>query len=178
MNRRTGRLLAAATVMAVVLAGCDSGPSQEEIMTSNTEVRAETRRLVDDAVEVLLAATADLAPEEVTGGIHESWSACTDAPYGPGDPPESITWRYYRSFRTPPDADVVARVGDLAPTFVERGWGARQGSLIETLRIDRFGSDDGYVLEVSGSIADDDEPSTLVVTVLSPCVPTPPDLEW
>ena len=178
MNARTGRLAAVVSIAALALAGCSTGPSPEEIMTSNTEARAEIQRLVDEAVEVVLAATADLEPEEVTGGVHESWSACSDAPYGPSDPPESVTWRYYRSFRTPPEADTLARVADLAAVFVERGWTTRQGTVNDFQRIEVFGNDDGYVLEVTGQLADGDEPPYLYVEVLSPCVPTPPDLEW
>ncbi len=178
MNPRTGRLAAAATVLVLTVGGCASGPSQEEIMADNTEARSEIRRLVDETVEVLLPATADLAPEEVTDGIHESWSACGDDPFGPSDPPESINWSYYRSFRTPPEADTPARVGEIAPAFLTRGWTARQGTVNDFQRIEVFSNDDGYVLELTGQLADDDEPSYLVVTALSPCVPTPPDLEW
>ena len=178
MNARAGRLAAVVSIAALALAGCSTGPSQEEIMTSNTEARTEIQRLVDEAVEVVLAATADLEPEEVTGGIHESWSACSDAPYGPSDPPESITWSYERWFETPAEVDTMALVGDLAPVFLDRGWAARQGSGTDTLRIDRFGNGDGYVLEVTGQLARGGEAPGIVVAVQSPCVPTPPDLEW
>ncbi len=177
MNTRTGRVLVA-VVVAVALAGCSSGPSQEEIMASNTEVRAETRRLVDEAVEVLLIATADLAPEEITGGIQESWSACGDDPFGPADPPESINWAYERAFVTAPDVDTAARVHEVAPAFLDRGWAQRQGTLNDFQRIERLGNDDGYFLSLTGQAADDEMPPALYVTVRSPCVPTPPDLEW
>ena len=178
MNARAGRLAAVVSIAALALAGCSTGPSQEEIMTSNTEARTEIQRLVDEAVEVVLAATADLEPEEVTGGIHESWSACSDAPYGPSDPPDQVNWSYYRSFRIPTEADTAARVADLAPVFVERGWVARQGTVNDFQRIEVFGNEDGYYLSVTGQFADGDEPPYLYVEVRSPCVPTPPDLEW
>ncbi len=177
MNTRTGRVLVAVAT-TLVLAGCSSGPSQEEIMTSNEQARAEIRRLVDEASEALLAATADLAPDEITGGIQESWSACGDDPFGPNDPPASINWAYERAFTTAPDADTAARVLEAVPAVVEHGWTAQRSIVNDFQRIERLGNDDGYILSLTGQLADDDEPPYIVVTVRSPCVPTPPDLEW
>lgn len=176
MTTCTGRLLIVVTIVLVAASGCsESGPTPEEIMTSNDEVRAENRRLVDEASELLLTALPDVELEEITGGVPESWSSCTDEPFGENNPPESVTWSYERGFRAQPDVGAAAQVSAVAALFLERGWNERLGSNTDRLRIDRFANAEGYMLSLTGHRPDDELPA-FYVTVDSPCVPAPPDL--
>jgi hypothetical protein len=180
-----GRRLAALGVVAL-LAGCASGPSQEQriadaIIANDTvadygaEVAARIREVFPD-----LDLTTGLDDPPHTG----RWTACSDEPYSDRyDSPDGSVWLNGDVYTIEPRQPTKPLIEPLAQSYVEDGWTVVSDDL-DDLVPGMSLRKEGFRLRIGGLTQDhlDQFPEAggrLTITFYSPCLYSPDNLtEW
>jgi hypothetical protein len=181
------RPVAATLTLALLLAGCATGPSQVERVTAVRQTWDTTRAYARDAetrIQDLLATHPDRTFTAAEINSHNgNWSPCDDSPYNDHwDGPDESFWLYTVGYDVEPRRPTVDLLEPLVQSYLAEGWSIwrdhrdRQPTMVDVTK-------DGYMLRIQGVSQEYldtvDHYAYLQIKVMSPCAPSPDNLtEW